>query len=258
MTTAGDGGERHDRARAARGPSRPRCVVVPYGGGGLMTRDRERREGPAARRPRLLGRAGDRRPRGGLARGRGARRGRLRALVRGRRRQPVRHPGRVGAGLEAARRRLPGAARRDRRGDPPDRRAHPRDRGGRRRARRRRGTGRQGRRRQDRLHRLRREHRSARPRPDPRRRDPVRLGQAAGGGHGSGSTPVAATSTTTGRPCACAPAGPATDVSPPAPAGQSEIATLSGSSAKNSTTSPARALLRPATRCPGRGRTLRS
>ena len=49
---ARDGGQRHDRARAARGPADLDTVVVPYGGGGLLTGIASAVKAAAARRAR--------------------------------------------------------------------------------------------------------------------------------------------------------------------------------------------------------------
>ena len=100
-------------------------------------RDRERGQGVAARGALLRRRARDRRRRVAARSRGGAGRGRLHPLVRRRRRQPLADPGRLGARRGADRRRVRGPARRRRRRDPPDRRAHARDRRGRGRARRR-------------------------------------------------------------------------------------------------------------------------
>ncbi len=79
------------------------AVVVPYGGGGLITGHRERRQGASARAcassrsSRRRARSPPRASRAGAPD-----RGRLRALVRRRRRQPLADPARLGARARAA------------------------------------------------------------------------------------------------------------------------------------------------------------
>ena len=79
----GDGGQRHDRARAARGPARPRRRRDPVGRRRAHLRHRERPARAQAGRAHLLGRARDRRADGRVVRrGRVARGRRLPRVVR--------------------------------------------------------------------------------------------------------------------------------------------------------------------------------
>ena len=148
------------------------AVVVPYGGGGLVTGIASAVKAPVpgssvyAAEPETGAPVTRRAPAGAP--------GEVdyTPLVRRRRRQPRADPGRVGA-----RRGLIDGAFACRRGDrcrgAAARRAGARDRRGRRRARGRGGGRGRGRRREGRLHRLGRQHRPGRVLTDPRRRDPV-------------------------------------------------------------------------------------